>query len=44
MYASLIIEIILDSNEHLEFKEKNKNWWYELGDFNYNEDEYITIH
>lgn len=44
MYASLIIEIILDSNDHLEFKERYKQWWYELGDFDYNEDEYITIH
>ncbi len=26
MYASLIIEIILDSNEHLEFKEKYNKW------------------
>lgn len=44
MYANLIIEIILDSNEHLEFKEKYNKWWYELDDFYYNEDEYITIH
>lgn len=44
MYASLIIDIILDSNEHLEFKEKYNKWWYELDDFYYNEDEYITIH
>ncbi len=25
MYADFIIEIILDSNDHLEFKEKYKN-------------------